>query len=363
MGGCCEEVPIFWFDIDYLYWWIRNAPAPALVTNGGAIATPGGAVLFGGSNLDDKGLNGLRLETGLWVDPQRMLGFDVGAFGFEQRSVLFGAVSNGAAGLAIPFFDPRAGVMAEAAIPVAGGGVPGSITFASHTNLWGVDGNADVNIIRQMGFSVDGQLGLRFIDLYENLALIARSNQVVPINGVPIPGAGPGSTVTTTDSFRTSNHFYGGQVGARATWMGHLVSVEVFGKLAMGVNDVNANINGTTILTSPANQVLAVGNGGIFALPTNEGSHHQTRFAIIPELGINLGVRLTDYLTVRFGYSALYWYDVVRPGGQIDRNVNPALLPASPFFNPAAQPARPAFTFHGTDFWAQGINLGLEFRF
>jgi hypothetical protein len=40
--------------------------------------------------------------------------------------------------------------------------------------------------------------------------------------------------------------------------------------------------------------------------------------------------------------------------------VNPALLTFPPAANPI--PASPAFAFNETDFWAQGINVGGEYR-
>jgi hypothetical protein len=40
--------------------------------------------------------------------------------------------------------------------------------------------------------------------------------------------------------------------------------------------------------------------------------------------------------------------------------INPAFL-GLPGANPAI--ARPAFAFNGSDFWAQGLNLGMEFRY
>jgi hypothetical protein len=51
---------------------------------------------------------------------------------------------------------------------------------------------------------------------------------------------------------------------------------------------------------------------------------------------------------------------VVRPGGQIDLDVNPDLLP--PEAVPFTGAARPQFVFHETDYWAQGISAGLDYR-
>ena len=58
------------------------------------------------------------------------------------------------------------------------------------------------------------------------------------------------------------------------------------------------------------------------------------------------------------GYSFIYWSNVSRPGDQIDLNVSPSQFP--PYDETATMPA---FVQHTTDFWAQGINVGLDYRF
>ena len=56
---------------------------------------------------------------------------------------------------------------------------------------------------------------------------------------------------------------------------------------------------------------------------------------------------------------------MVRAPEQINRQINPTQsvaitgnLPA-----PLRGSAEPSFKFNGSDFWAQGLNLGLAFRF
>jgi hypothetical protein len=56
--------------------------------------------------------------------------------------------------------------------------------------------------------------------------------------------------------------------------------------------------------------------------------------------------------------------NVVRPGDQIDRRINPSQIPLPP---PAgAQPlvgvAQPAVLFRTTTFIAQGVSFGLQYR-
>ncbi len=86
-----------------------------------------------------------------------------------------------------------------------------------------------------------------------------------------------------------------------------------------------------------------------------------SRFAVVPELGLNLGYQFTPVIRGFVGYNFIYWSDVVRPGQQIDLNVNRTFQPGSAI--PRTGATVPGFPFTGTDFWAQGLTVGLEFRF
>src|SRR5262249_6596375 len=103
--------------------------------------------------------------------------------------------------------------------------------------------------------------------------------------------------------------------------------------------------------------------GGLLALPTNIGDHSHDEFSVVPEFRINLGYQVTEHLRAFVGYTFLYWTQVVRPGEQINLNVNSTQIATSLLFGPLAGPAQPSFSFRHSDFWAQGLNLGVEFRF
>ena len=75
---------------------------------------------------------------------------------------------------------------------------------------------------------------------------------------------------------------------------------------------------------------------------------------------MRVGCQLTDNARIYAGYNFMYMSNVVRAGDQIDANVNPTLLP--PRTN-VTGPALPAFMPKTTDFWAQGISIGLELRY
>jgi len=63
------------------------------------------------------------------------------------------------------------------------------------------------------------------------------------------------------------------------------------------------------------------------------------------------------------GYSLLWITTVARAGEPIDPVVNITPFPILSGNGPLEGPARPAFNFNGTDFWAQGLNFGLELRY
>jgi hypothetical protein len=107
----------------------------------------------------------------------------------------------------------------------------------------------------------------------------------------------------------------------------------------------------------------AASAGGLLALPTNIGQHSNNRFAVVPEVGINLGYQVADWWRVFVGYDFLLLSSVIRPGDQIDPNINVSFIPNFYSNAPASPLLRPAPTLKDTNFWAQGISIGMEIRY
>jgi hypothetical protein len=72
---------------------------------------------------------------------------------------------------------------------------------------------------------------------------------------------------------------------------------------------------------------------------------------------------VTDWLQLFFGYDFLLINEVVRPGSQINLNVNSAFVPSSPNFGAGVGPNEPSRLTKRDEFWAQGIHFGIEFRY
>jgi Putative beta barrel porin-7 (BBP7) len=68
-------------------------------------------------------------------------------------------------------------------------------------------------------------------------------------------------------------------------------------------------------------------------------------------------------MRVYVGYDFLYLSNAVRPGDQIDRELNPTQIPVNGSTGGLVGAPRPTFNFHETDFWAQGIRFGVALRF
>jgi hypothetical protein len=347
-----ENGPCIWFEGDTLLWWIKDSRLPPLVstspqTSLSVLGAPGTRVLFGG-NTDNEEREGGRFRLGVWLDGEQCCGIESSFFFLGQRSVDFQAASTGDPLLARPFFNGRTGT--EDAEQVANLSVPslpsllpltGRVSVSSTSRLWGLEGNG----VR--GLCCDeldcGRLillgGVRHLRLDEGLSVA--EDLLVP----PQAPEAAGMAFHVRDSFSTRNHFYGGQVGARGELCLDRLSLELLGKIALGVSQESVDIKGATQIAVPGAPVQNY-SGGLLALPTNIGSRTRDRFAVVPECGVTVGYQLTRHLRATVGYTFLYWSDVVRPGSQASRVLNTTQLPA----NALQGPALPVFHFEGTDF-------------
>jgi hypothetical protein len=201
---------------------------------------------------------------------------------------------------------------------------------------------------------------MRYLNLSEALNINAVSivDLAEQYKGLGIPF--DGNTINVRDSFDTRNHFYGGQLGTRVELEYKRWTLDLSGKVALGVSHQIAKVHGsTTIDTTPTFQQ----NGGLFAVSSNSGRFTNHAFAVAPEASFTLKFRLTERLQLFGGYSFFYWSRVARPSDQVDTTVNPNFVPTSTTFGASGGPQRPAFNFRSTDFFAHGANFGFEFRY
>ena len=86
-------------------------------------------------------------------------------------------------------------------------------------------------------------------------------------------------------------------------------------------------------------------------------------FSVVPEFGFNIGANVCKHLRFTLGYSFLFWDNVARPGNQIDRNVNPALIPSDQNFGNLPIVGRPRVQVSDELFWLHTFNIGAELHY
>jgi hypothetical protein len=361
-----QTAPPIWFEKATLLWWIKDSQYPPLVTTGlqtslGVLGARGTQVLFGGDTDNEERLGG-RFTLGAWLDDDRACGLETSFLFLGQRSTHFQASSQGSPLLARPFLNAQIGAEdAEQVANLANPSLPsllpltGRVSISSMSRLWGLEANA----LRAACCDEDEDCwrlvflgGVRYLRLDEGLVM--SEDLLVPLQAAEAAG----TAFHLQDDFSTRNHFYGGQLGARSELRLDHWSLDLLAKVALGVSQESVLIKGATQIASPGAPVQDY-NGALLALPTNIGGHTRDRFAVIPECGATVGYQVTAHIRATLGYTFLYWSDVARPGNEINRAVNPTQLAPGRLQGPV----QPAFQFVATDFWAMGLNFGLDFEF
>ena len=366
VDGCCGDDSRFFASAEYLVWWNKGNHLPPLVTAGsagdllapgvsaGALDRPGTVILFGNSEADASVRSGGRFMAGWWFGDEHCLGIEGGGFFLGRQTDDFTATSLGTPLLARPFFNvllnrQDAEFVAEPGNPavpgVAARSALGGTVFASAAStFWGAEANLRTRLWCGACGNLDLIGGYRYLGLDDTLTV---SESLVSLDPtVPF-------TFSGVDSFQAKNRFNGGQLGLKGEWCWNRWSLD--GKAIVAIGNVSEEVDvlGSKVMNG------AVSAGDLLTQSgTNIGVHRRNRFAWSPEVGLNLGYRFTDHVRAFVGYDFLYLSDVVRAGQQVNLAVNP-----NPLGGMTGGPAQPAFIFHPSDFWAQGVNFGLEFRY
>lgn len=360
----------FWIGAEYLYWFTRRGPVPPLVTSGvpgvpgaGAIGTPGTFVAYGDHGLDYHDQSGGRFTIGGWLSPERRIGVEFSGLILETHTIHFKIDSDrsGAPLIARPYVDAITGKEAAQVITSPGFAL-GGIDVFSDSRLWGAEANGLTTLTQGPRGSIVGIAGVRYLGLDESFRISQSSTLLAPgpgFVGVPVP---PPNIVSVTDRFETRNQFFGGQVGARGQLLVGRFVGDLVSKFALGSTAQSVTISGGTSNTGPDGIIHTV-PGGLYALPSNLGYTRRDRLGFVTEAGVGLGYRIRPHITLRTGYTFLYWSNVARAGDQVNNTLNPRQVPSFLPYGPPITPAQPYRLFNETPYWAQGLDVGLTLQF
>ena len=356
-GGTQAKTFGLWASGEYLLWWTKNSRVPPLVAAGGngVLGSPGARVLLDSLDFDNAVRQGARFALGYPFAKNPLIGIEANYFFLAERQSNASFSSDGDPVLAQPFINAVSRTP-DATLVAAPGIAVGKVAIETRVGLWGVEANLRAGLVSSDRFRLTVLGGFRFLKL-EDEVQSGEQFQVAP----GVPGFG-GSGVTIQDEFQTVNDFYGGQVGAEAGVQFGPLMIDLRCKIAMGQMQQVADVNGATDVLNPDGSMTFF-RGGLYALPSNIGRHQRDELAFIPEVGLNVGIQLTRHLKLFVGYSFLWISTVARAGEQIDPVINVSQFPIRSGDGPLVGRARPAPKFHGSDFWAQGLNFGLELRY
>jgi hypothetical protein len=350
--------PAFWVGIEGLLWWSKGQPLSVpVVTTGpatqggiaGNLGVPGTTSLNGRLNYGTAG--GIRMFGGGWLDADQKVGVNGGFFVLGQQSASFGVFDRAGNGNFV-INEPLSGSPPFTTQVSAPGVQTGNVLVGSSSRLGGADLNAQYNLYRGDGWTVNLMGGYRYLQLDESLTIAADSTlfattQYTDDFGNVLATAPPGSVISVIDSFRTHNQFNGGQIGGEVQYLWGRWAFGGTAKLALGNMHEVVTIDGSTFV-NPAGGTAVPFSGGNYAT-LQMGRYSMDRFAVVPEGRLSVGYAITPAVTAQLGYNFLYVSSVARPGNQIDNSYDGATRPAVPFVN--------------SSYWSQGLSAGLLFKF
>jgi hypothetical protein len=342
-GGPCAGRGGLWIRGEYMMLWAKGMNVPPLLTTSssgtgsGILGDTDTRILFGDGNLEKGMQSGGRLAFGYWFGTWQQVGVEASYMGFAKHTERFTQSSQGTPVLARPFFDVDAGAQSSELIAFPDV-VSGTFNGTVSTQFQAAEVLFRRALVRNCYYQADILAGYRYQQLNDDLLL---SESIISSGG----------DTDLNDHFQTLNQFNGGQIGVATEMHGYRWTLETRLKLAFGDTHSRVRIEGNTNTTD----ATILSTGGLLTRSTNAGLHVSDRFSMVPELGINAAYLLTPRLRATVGYSLIYWSNVARPGDQIDTTTTALNAPDNV--------VHPQFVLRTTDYWVQGINLGLDYRF
>lgn len=363
-----------WFSAEYLMWWQDGVSLPPLASTGRLSdrdPLAHGSVLYGGNDVITDNLDGGRIDFGFWLDKRHTWGIGGGGFALDRGTSHFAGGSQNdplvrpiitVLDNPVPNIDELGEAMALVNYTAVGHTGTLNIDVDSRLTGWNVYlrhfRNAEQGCTHMGPCScptrwcsrTEHRLGFRSVELDEGIGMDSN---------VMVAGAGPGDgplTFALTEMFRTRNQFNGIDLGWHHSRSIGYWNFDLGLQLGVGNMRQTVQIAGSTIINGTGPSL----NGGLLALNSNIGNYHRNEFAVLPEFNAKVGYQLTDRLRATFGYTFLYMSNVVRPGDQIERIIDTAQIPNANAPTPTT--VFPRFAFDNTDYWAQGLNFGLNYR-
>jgi hypothetical protein len=360
-----------WVSAQWLYWTARGQNLPPLITtspNGtprdqaGVLGAPGTQTLFGGNRVNDNFRNGLMIRAGMWLDDCQRFGIEANFFFLGDSGTGTNVGSNGSQILARPFTDaltqnPSSQLVSfgkpDSQLVSYPGVLAGSVGVRATSSLIGGGLNFLCNVCCDPCSRTDFLYGFQYLNLRDEVTI---NENLTALPGANVPA---GTRFLIQDRVRTSNNFYGANLGLyHERRFGHFF-LGVRPAVALGVTNTFVTIDGTTQIIDPQGNATTY-PGGLLTQNSNIRSYNSNHFSVVPSIGVQAGVQLTEHLRAFVSYNFIYWNNVARAGDQFDTRVNTNQIAPSVA---AGGPPLPAYHLVRDNYWVQGVGVGLQYRY
>jgi hypothetical protein len=326
--------PWVWASVELLLGSSSGVDVPPLITSGpitagttaGAIGAPTTTFVFGERKMLDNWRPGLRAELGGWFGERHQWGLSARYYSLYSTSDPLTVLGDGSNVVVVPQVVDLRGVgavnpaTALATLTLLAVAIPGTSLIPSATNVQlpliisfpgvavgSVAASVRTSFVggdanwRRVWFSTDDLrwetfIGYRQLRLGDELRL-----QYVSTS------AQTGLTALGEDNVRTSNNFYGAQIGSLLSLAEGPWSVQLVGAIALGNNACDTDFTYIRSLGLAALRVPVV---------FSDSGNRINYFSVINEANVRVGLRLSPHTKLAFGYTGLYWWNVARAQNQ-----------------------------------------------
>ncbi|MBM3999877.1 MAG: hypothetical protein FJ297_10120 [Planctomycetes bacterium] len=348
-----------WGSVEFLHVWAEGRTLPPLITTSpdatprsSACVLPGATILFGGDRVGDDRQSAGRLTTGVWLDECQTTGVGVRLFAIEgsNAGMLCYSDATGSPICGVPFNNVLTG-LPDALLGSYPGEQAGQVRVTTSQDVMTGELFLRALVLRGDGLRVDLLGGYHYAQVSDGVNINTNTTMIDPGGLFPV-----GTTVDVIDRFDARNDFHGASAGLQGElrhgcWRWHSLTKISFGNMR---EVLTVSGQTTTFIAGGASTIDA---NGLFAQTSNIGTFVRDETTFIPELGLGMGYQITDMLELTVGYSAIYWANILAAGDQIDTYVDLSQAGGGPVA------ARPAINLRDTEFWVQGISLGLNWNY
>ena len=317
-----------------------------------------------GAGLDGLDRVGGRITLGMFLDSARDWSAEVSYFQLETKGAQYTGLASaqnvqfqtGLNNVVITPGTVNGGVTTPPTITqtpvVFSADFNASIQGTSSSKFFGIEANVNNRYFTVGQTKVSGIYGLRYLDLTIDQTLLQQNTVSDDIYVLTADPNVHQSTTILAGEYQAHNQFYAAQVGLRFDSDFGRFFFNGFGKFAFGAMQQTLLTNEAVVNTD----IIIPDNVYPSSTVTRET---RTRLAFALEGNLSAGFHITENVSIFAGYNVI----VMTRVAQMTGNGAPASGPGTITLGTAAQPIPVSNIFTEGRYYAQGLNLGLEFRY